>query len=107
MRNYDEMSTGGFWARREANLRAAAAARNLVSFLGQEKGDRKLSDEEERHTQWQSTGYYEHPMAHRNGTCGQLVQTMIGIYCMLVGGVVINVPQDWAAQIRATETVKR
>lgn len=63
MRNYDEMSTGAFWADREARLAREAkedadyadsvlgrmeAARQCISFLGAQKIDRYLTPAEEQ-----------------------------------------------------------
>jgi len=63
MREYDEMSTGGFWERRERQMRQQAredsdyaasplgkldAARKLCSYLGTKRMDQNLSEEEKQ-----------------------------------------------------------
>jgi hypothetical protein len=55
-------------------------------------------------TKWQSQGLYEHPAKHQQGTYGNIVLSVAGIYVLKVGGSHMSCPQDWAAGIHAEET---
>ncbi len=55
-------------------------------------------------TKWQSTGLYEHPAKHQQGTFGQIIQSDAGVYNLKVGGSHMSCPQEWAAAIHAEET---
>lgn len=54
--------------------------------------------------EWTSQGLYEHPAKHNAGTYGKVVLHDSGIYGLMVGGVHMSCPQDWAAGIHAEET---
>jgi hypothetical protein len=52
---------------------------------------------------WKSIGLYEHPAKHQTGMYGNVVLSEAGVYCLMVGFVVMSCPQDWAAKIHHDE----